>query len=174
MTGDGSRRSGRAVRRRCRSTALGEVVSCFVLPAVLFGLVGAPVSAANVVGTVAMVLLLVQGALYWWVKAAMLERRRDHAAWMRAFERLRTFDIVMLVVAGALIGWSAVAVGPALAWVGLGFWVLAVLEFVNYFHWQLMYDNRSDLTWLVRRGLKRPALARDLERHARRQRQANA
>ena len=30
--------------------------------------------------------------------------------------------------------------------------VLAVAEYVNYFHWQLMYDNRADIRRLVRTG----------------------
>ena len=43
-------------------------------------------------------------------------------------------------------------------------WTLAVLECVNYFHRQLMYDTPSELRWLLRnRRLKPSWLSRDLD-----------
>ena len=42
---------------------------------------------------------------------------------------------------------------------------LAAAEYINYFHWQLMYDNRADLRRLFRTGrAARAHLGRDLKR----------
>jgi len=45
-----------------------------------------------------------------------------------------------------------------------GLTLLAVLEYVNYFHWQISYDSPSEIRYLLRhRRLKRATLVRDLE-----------
>ncbi|MGL6101949.1 MAG: general stress protein, partial [Exiguobacterium acetylicum] len=44
-------------------------------------------------------------------------------------------------------------------------YVFAILEYINYFHIQLMYDNRSDVQYLIQnRRLKRSALNKDMQR----------
>jgi hypothetical protein len=50
------------------------------------------------------------------------------------------------------------------SWVpGLLLYGLAVAEYVNYFHWQLMHDTRADLRRLLRTGrLQRSHLYADL------------
>jgi hypothetical protein len=162
-----SPRSRTAVRRRLSSLALGELVSCVVLPLAFFGLLDLPISTANVTGAAAVVVLLVQGASYWLLKARRLRSPSTGAAWPPYFAFLQKANPVLLTGCAAVIGWS-LATEPMRFWLlGLGFWILAVLEYVNYFHWQLMYDNGVDLAWLRRYGLKRSPLARDLARHRR-------
>jgi hypothetical protein len=76
---------------------------------------------------------------------------------------LWTFELV-----GAA-AWTTVAVlwwaRAGVRWpsaIGL-LWTLALLEYVNYFHRQLMYDSPSELRWWLRhRRLKTSWLARDL------------
>ena len=51
--------------------------------------------------------------------------------------------------------------------VGLGLYLLTILEQINYYHYQLMYDCPSDVRYLVaHKRLKRSKLHRDLERLA--------
>ena len=46
---------------------------------------------------------------------------------------------------------------------GAGLAAFAVLEQINSFHVQLGHDNRYDLQRLLRSGLRRAKLARDLD-----------
>lgn len=162
-----SPRSRSALVRRLRSTAAGELVSCVVLPLVFFWFADLTVSVANIAGAAVMVLLLVQGATYWLVKARQLTVPSARPAGMGTFSVLAFVNPVLLVVTIMIIGYSFVTIGPAAAVLGFGCWSLAVLEHVNYFHRQLMYDNAVDLAWLRAHGLKRAALARDLDRFRR-------
>ena len=45
--------------------------------------------------------------------------------------------------------------------------LFAILEYINYFHIQLSYDNRADLEHLLRtKKLKQASLSKDFERHS--------
>lgn len=112
--------------------------------------------------------ILIEGAHYWHLKLRSLRTKRPLPnGFRRRFARFRTLNVVLLascpLVAGLLhlLGLgsgSDLFFGSLLA----GF---AVLEHVNYFHVQLMHDNRADLAYLLRhRRLRRAPLADDLRR----------
>ena len=69
-----------------------------------------------------------------------------------------------MLLAGGLffLLWSVIRDPGADTVPGLAFAVFAVLEYVNYFHVQLMYDTSADLRHLLTRGFRRAHLARDL------------
>jgi hypothetical protein len=68
-----------------------------------------------------------------------------------------------VLIAGLLVtGWAVVDDPGTGSWPGLVFAVVAVLEHVNYFHTQLMYDTAADLRHLRAHGPRRAHLARDL------------
>lgn len=49
--------------------------------------------------------------------------------------------------------------------VSLGFYILAVLEQINYYHYQLMYDTAADWHYLMtHKKLKPSKLSQDLEK----------
>jgi hypothetical protein len=113
--------------------------------------------------------LLAVGGWYWHRKLRRLQG--DH--------RAVTTALPLLAQAGraAVILLTAESVLLALAWpVGAstvadrvwatGFVVFGWLEYVNYFHWQLMYDTRADVRRFVHRGVRRSALRRDLDQRS--------
>lgn len=111
--------------------------------------------------------LLLQGALYWHLKLAAMAAGSAMPPWFAAlYTTLRRANLVAFAVyATALaVAWSAGVPRVDLGWSAalLGF---AVLEHVNYYHWQLMYDSGDAFraAWR-RRGLRRAALAVDLRR----------
>lgn len=129
---------------------------------IVFFLVGAPVSGANLVGYGLVVLHLVVGAAYWIAKRRQLQEGLGELPGVRVFWWLRLGCQVglaggLVVIVVAMAGWWA-------SWVpGLLLYGLAVAEYVNYFHWQLMHDTREDLRRLVRTGrLPRSHLYADL------------
>ncbi len=158
-------RAGRpreVVGARLRSLAVLELVNIPLHAWLWFRVVDLPVSAANVAGFVAFAALLVVGAAYWVVKLWQLRRGRTVLPGRRAFAVARwVLPVALFAVLAVGVG-AAVRVPGAGSWPGLLFGVFAVLEYVNYFHVQLMYDTRADLRRLVTVGLRRAHLAGDL------------
>jgi len=70
------------------------------------------------------------------------------------------FGALVLSIPVVLLLWMD-AIHPDDRLVGTGMGVLALLEYLNYFHVQLSYDNRADVRYLLRhRRLKRGIIAR--------------
>jgi len=128
----------------------------------------AGVGAASAIGLALVVLLLVQGSVYWYAKLRSIRQRPwlSDSMFVRLFSSLRQFNQVMLVATG-LSGLVWVMrppwqISPEIA-IAAALWLFAVLEYINYFHRQLMYDSAADLRWLRRhRRAKVAWLARDL------------
>ena len=111
------------------------------------------------------VFILMQGSLYWYLKLRVVRRRRllSKPTCVRLFKVLRTVNQIMLAISGGyyLVRTSG-TIGSDLK-VGIIFWVLAVLEYVNYFHRQLLYDSTTEMRHVLRnRKLKISSLARDM------------
>ena len=111
--------------------------------------------------------LLVQGALYWQLKHSALSAA---VPLPRYFDRLfSAFKASNLVLFGAVaLGFTVQLVSAGwsrqLAW-PLGIFLFAVLEHINYYHYQLMYDTSASVRYVLRnRRLRRAALGVDLNR----------
>ncbi|MFE4621284.1 hypothetical protein ACFRJ7_34830 [Streptomyces sp. NPDC056747] len=133
--------------------------------AVWFGLVGVPATAANLFGFALVMLLLLEGAAYWTVKLRALSAGSGAPLPGAAvFAAARVVNLVLLGL-GVPLTVLAVADAPGTGSIpGLLFTLFAVLEHVNYFHTQLMYDTPEDRRSRRRNGRRRAHLARDLER----------
>jgi membrane protease YdiL (CAAX protease family) len=89
-----------------------------------------------------------------------LSRHAQFFHWLRRF-------IPVVLLAGFLvffIQFQSVDVSTQIPdlLLGLLLYALAILEYINYFHVQLMYDNRHDLAYLfTMRKLKRGLIARE-------------
>lgn len=150
------------LRRRLQTLALLELANIVLFGAVVFGVAGAPASGWNLAGFAAFAALLVQGSAYWLAKLRQLRSGAPRPAGLGVFAILRVVNPVVLAGIVLLTGYASVTDPGSL--VGLFFAVFAVAEYVNYFRVQLMYDNRADLRRLLRSGLQRAQLARDLSR----------
>jgi hypothetical protein len=149
-----------------RNLAVLELVNIPLFAAVLFLLLGVPASPANLVGFALFALLLAEGGAYWWVKVRQLRARARCPAGTALFRALRRANIALLLAGGAVVAAALVADAPwTRVWPGLGLWLFALLEHVNYFHVQLSHQTRADLARLVRtRRLRRSHLSRDMAR----------
>ncbi|MDR7279500.1 hypothetical protein [Catenuloplanes atrovinosus] len=141
-----------AVRRRLRSLALLELINIPLWGWAAFGALGLPATALDLAGFALFALLLAEGAGYWLAKLCQTGRTVPGLWFFRAARLINP----VLLAAGLILTVTG------RAWAGLFFTGFAVLEHVNYFHVQLMYDNRADLRRLARRGFRRSHLARDL------------
>ncbi|MEU2515008.1 hypothetical protein [Streptomyces syringium] len=157
-------RSRAWIRRRLRSLVVLELFNIPFQAAVWFGVTGLPVTAANAVGFALFALFLVEGAAYWLVKLRGLAAPGAPLPGVRAFAALRVINMPVLAAGVLFTVWATVSDPGSGSVPGLCFALFAVLEHVNYFHTQLMYDTAEDLRDLRRNGLRRAHLARDLER----------
>ncbi len=155
-------RSRSWIRRRLRSLALLELLNIPLQAVVWFGAVGLPVTAANAVGFALFALLLVEGAGYWVAKLRRTAAPGTPLPGVRAFAAVRVLNVPLLAAGVLFTAWAVRSDPGSGSLPGLGFALFAVLEHVNYFHWQLMYDTGEDLRRLGRGGLRRAHLARDL------------
>jgi hypothetical protein len=150
------------IRKRLRSLAILELINVPLQAVVWFGVVGFPVTAANVGGFALFALVLLEGAGYWWAKLRRITVAGRLLPAAGVFAAARVANVLVLIV-GLLFGVWAVITAPGTgSWPGLGFAIFAALEHVNYFHVQLMYDNVEDLRYLRTHGLRRAHLGRDL------------
>jgi hypothetical protein len=111
--------------------------------------------------------LLLQGGIYWHLKLRALNQSASLPAY---FGKLfRAFRLSSLIVLGVVGVWFAIEMASKgwsmqLAW-PLGIYLFAVLEHINYYHYQLMYDTGNAVRYVVRnRRLRRAALGTDLQR----------
>jgi membrane protein YqaA with SNARE-associated domain len=155
--------------RRFRQLWILELVNAFVIfPFVLFTLYEWTQPSLFVLLALAAVdALLVIGAAYGYLKMRDLQhgtQRLQH--YERHFLRLkRTVPFALLaILLAALPDVLTLNSGEAFRALmpGILLYGLAVLEYINYFHTQLMYDNRSDLrALLTTRRLKPGLIARE-------------
>lgn len=111
--------------------------------------------------------LLLQGSLYWQLKQNALSAAAPLPGYFdRLFKAFKASNL--LLFAGVTIGFIVQIVNAGwsskLAW-PLGIFLFAVLEHINYYHYQLMYDTSASVRYLLRnRRLRKAALGVDLNR----------
>jgi hypothetical protein len=166
------------VTRRLRNLRNLEWFNIFELAAILLWLVPARVGEDILADTWQRTLaylpaaaLLAVGGWYWHLKLRQVRDGRPLGDAPRALRRLGQAALIVLCAATGLLMISWVTRTGRTAdriWAAI-LLVLGSLEYVNYFHRQLMYDTRADLRRLLRRRrLAKSSLRRDLERYRRR------
>lgn len=116
--------------------------------------------------------LLVQGSMYWYSKWKRLKSENISVTPIRMVQRLKKvkkWNIGLMIVPFFMFVIDLLQWYPSLPIVGLlisGFiYIFAILEYINYFHIQLSYDNLSDIKYLLKsKRLKQACLSKDFER----------
>jgi hypothetical protein len=146
-----------------------EAGNAVALPVLVFWLNKGQLSWVSGVPMAAMVLLLVIGALYWRGKVRQL--KGDVQNWTGLLSILNRLQLTALGLtlagcAAALAGWigADLARGTADRVAATFCAILAVLEYVNYYHRQLQhFDNKADFKrMLAGKGFRPSWMARDL------------
>ncbi|UED75790.1 general stress protein [Brevibacillus sp. DP1.3A] len=116
--------------------------------------------------------LLLQGSVYWYFKWKGLKRenRSITPLWLvLQLKHVQKINIFVIILAPVLFmidvwRWQSTMPVAGLTIVG-GIYALGVLEYINYFHVQLSYDNRSDLKYLIKtKRLKQACIRKDFQR----------
>lgn len=110
--------------------------------------------------------ILVQGTLYWHLKLQTLGSQQRLPSWFRPLFRAFAYSnlLAMAAILTALWMGRSAASNADIGWT-LGLLAGALLEHINYYHYQLMYDTRASFGHLLRnRRLRKAALAIDIAR----------
>jgi hypothetical protein len=147
-----------------------EAANVLFVPAFLIWLSDWRLSWITLAPMVAIMLLLVIGTLYWRGKVRQL--RGDGGDFSVLLRRISSWrqPALALTLCGcvsAMLGWLVPSWSAGLADrnIATGCAVLAVLEYINYYHRQLQhFDNRDDFQRLLAgKGFRKSWLARDIE-----------
>ena len=159
--------------KRLRYLWTWELFDSFFLPAIAVftaRIVRRPLGVVSICAMALVAWLLWQGAAYWWLKLQAIRTHSDIAprylGWFSAFKKVNwiLIGLLPLFVLARLLGGAAFSSGPDVI-VSLGFYVLAVLEQINYYHYQLIYDTAADWRYLkTHKKLKPSKLSQDLEK----------
>lgn len=144
--------------RRFRQLAILEAINVFLLPmAYINACINAhqPFGAKAVVAMVVNGILLLQGA-YWWHTCRRQLQGESIIHTIPTFRRLRVMAALSLVASTVAVV-SIPALSNADRWGAIGFLSLAILEYINYYVVQLMYDNPADWRYLLQHKRLKPA-----------------
>lgn len=126
-----------------------------------------------VYGMILCIIILFQGQKYWYLKLKSLERKPfSQSENLKFFKKSKRTNLILIspipvvmIFQILLINWS-ISDFNILLWSILAN-LFAVLEHINYYHTQLMVDNKSDLIYLIRnKRLKTASLAKDLKENS--------
>ncbi|VXB78752.1 hypothetical protein [Massilia sp. 9I] len=160
-----------SVPDRLRYLRSREALATLILPLVIvwkwWHTAGEPAWDLRVPALLMLVLILVQGTLYWHLKLRSITRQRPLPSWF--YPLFLTFKWANLAGIGILLAVLLTAGGADTsdadrAWTA-GMLAGAVLEQINYYYYQLMIDTRAAFDYVRRnRRLRRAALGLDLVR----------
>ena len=158
------------LKRRLSGYWKMEAGNVVILPVFLFFVAKMNLSWVSIAGIVPMMLLLVIGAVYWRAKLKQLESRSSpFTATMGVISRLQAPAMLLTVLGlGALLfGWLRPEhfSGERDRWVATFAAIMALLEYINYYHRQLQhFDHGPDFRRLLAgKGLKASQVAKDLK-----------
>jgi len=115
--------------------------------------------------------LLLQGTMYWYSKLQVVKKSHSAVTLSKIvilLRKLKNWNIVLIIVTPVafiidLLKWDPLPSGGG--YVTVFIYIFAILEYINYFHIQLSYDNASDVkNLLTLKRLKKASLSKDFER----------
>ena len=116
--------------------------------------------------------LLAQGSVYWYSKWKRLRKENTSVTpirMVRQLKKVKKWNIGLIIILPVsfiidfFIWYLSLPVG-GLSIAGF-IYIFAILEYINYFHIQLSYDNFSDIKYLLKsKRLKQACLSKDFER----------
>ena len=161
------------MKRKLTSLATGELVAVLVFWMNFFLLkkwiltTGALISISISISFSLFVLsfILIQGSVFWWI---LIKRISDPGFAERytgkIYRILKILDLILLGV-GALIIILNYSEFPT-SIISLAIWFFAVIEWINYFKWQLSYSLNPAvlLKYIFQRKLRKSKIAKEIEK----------
>ena len=109
--------------------------------------------------------ILIQDSVFWWILIKRLANPRFAEKYTgKIYKILKKVDACLLAVGVLLIFWNYsnfVTFGISMA-----IWLFTVIEWINYYKWQLSYSLNPTLllTYLLKRKLRKSKIAKEIEK----------
>ena len=110
-------------------------------------------------------LILLQGSLYWWILIKRLSKPNFAIKQTgRIYGLLRQVDLILLAL-GILIILIEFSSWPV-SLIAIAIWLFALIEWINYFHWQLSYSLNPLvlLSKVAKRKLRKSKIAKEIDK----------
>ncbi|MEF7659262.1 MULTISPECIES: general stress protein [Bacillus cereus group] len=116
--------------------------------------------------------ILLQGTLYWYVKWKRLKKEKTSVTpfrMIRYLKLLKKINIAFIIAGFITFTIDFIIWFPHLPLGGLSFtlviYIFTLLEYINYYHTQLSYNNIPDMKHLIKsKKLKQSCISKDFQR----------
>ena len=159
------------MKRKLTSLATGELVAVLVFWMNFFLLkkwiltTGALISISISFSLFVLSFILIQGSVFWWILIKRISNPRFAERYIgKIYRILKILDLILLGV-GALIIMLNYSEFPT-SIISLAIWFFAVIEWINYFKWQLSYSLNPAvlLKYILQRKLRKSKIAKEIEK----------
>lgn len=159
------------MKRKLTSLATGELVAVLVFWMNFFLLkkwiltTGALISISISFSLFVLSFILIQGSVFWWILIKRISNPRFAERYIgKIYRILKILDFILLGV-GALIIILNYSEFPT-SIISLAIWFFAVIEWINYFKWQLSYSLNPAvlLKYILQRKLRKSKIAKEIEK----------
>ena len=157
------------MKRKLTSLATGELVAVLVFWLNFFLLkrwiltTGALISISFSLFVLSFI--LIQGSVFWWI---LIKRISDPEFAERytgkIYRVLKILDLILLGVGTLIIIFNSSDFSTFI--ISLAIWFFAVIEWINYFKWQLSYSLNPAvlLKYILQRKLRKSKIAKEIEK----------
>jgi len=159
------------MKQKLTSLATGELVAVLVFWMNFFLLkkwiltTGALISISISFSLFVLSFILIQGSVFWWILIKRISNPRFAERYIgKIYRILKILDLILLGV-GALIIILNYSEFPT-SIISLAIWFFAVIEWMNYFKWQLSYSLNPAvlLKYILQRKLWKSKIAKEIEK----------
>jgi len=159
------------MKQKLTSLATGELVAVLVFWLNFFLLkkwiltTGALISISISFSLFVLSFILIQGSVFWWILIKRISNPRFAERYIgKIYRILKILDLILLGV-GALIIILNYSEFPT-SIISLAIWFFAVIEWINYFKWQLSYSLNPAvlLKYILQRKLWKSKIAKEIEK----------
>ena len=155
-----------------------ELFNIFFLPACLYFVLSVSETLYRqpyVVSMFSICAILAQGVFYWHMKLQSICKNEvslpSYA--YQAFLYFKWADLLLLTVYTVLLvlGKAASSIDFQVTIWSNFLYIFAILEYVNYYHYQLSHDNKNDIRYLIKhKKIRRSPLWKDMQQNQERSR----
>ena len=109
--------------------------------------------------------ILIQGSVFWWLLIKRISNPRFAERYTgKIYRVLKILDLILLGVGTLIIIFNSSDFSTFIIYVAI--WFFAVIEWINYFKWQLSYSLNPAvlLKYILQRKLRKSKIAKEIEK----------
>ena len=159
------------MKQKLTSLATGELVAVLVFWMNFFLLkkwiltTGALISISISFSLFVLSFILIQGSVFWWILIKRISNPRFAERYTgKIYRVLKSLDLILLGVGILIIIFNSSEFPTSIIF--LAIWFFAVIEWINYFKWQLSYSLNPAvlLKYILQRKLRKSKIAKEIEK----------